>query len=99
MVVLDFNDSTHNLKIIPRYYNVTNVHTLKLYNENTEVESTETIDSRSLADGYITYTFDKTILENESYSYKITDNTTTKVVSRGRIFVTDQTTQTYSING
>ena len=99
MTVLDHNNASHNLKVIPRYYNVTNTHTLKLYNEDTEVESTETIDSRSLADGYITYTFTKTIEENQRYTYKVTDATTTKVVARGRIFVTDQPTQTYSVNG
>lgn len=99
MTVLDHNDSSHSLKVIPRYYNVDNTHTLELYNEDTEVETTETIDSRSLADGYITYDFTKTVEENDSYTYKITDATTTKVVSRGRIFVTDQTTQNYSING
>lgn len=99
MKVFDPNDTTHNLKVIPRYYNVDNTHTLITKEEGTTAEVTETIDTRTLAEGYITYTFDKTVSNNQRYSYKITDVTTTKVVSRGKIFVTDQTPQNYSVNG
>ena len=96
MIVLDPNNTTHNLQIIPRYYNVTNTHTLVLFDEDKRTSSTETIDSRTLAGGTITYTFDKTVTEAQRFSYKITDTTTTNIVNRGKIFVTAQTPQTYS---
>lgn len=99
MTILDPDNSTHSIKLIPRYYNIDNVHTVSLYDEDLRTSSNLTIDTRTLSNGYIVYGFDLTTVEGKEYQIKITDNTTSNIVYRGKIFVTSQTTQDYNING
>ena len=98
MVVIDSAETTHNIYIIPRYYNIDNAHTLSIKDDDTVISVTPSV-SRILSNGYIIYTFDLTTSNNKSYDVKITDNTTTNVIWRGKMFATDQTTQNYKIHG
>lgn len=95
MIVIDPNDTTHNITITPRYYNA-NANTFKITDEDTRLEST-LVNSKSISNGQATYTVDITTSEGKSYSVKIEDGSL--VVWRGKIFVTEQTTQIYKING
>ena len=97
MNVIDPNNASHVIKVIPRYYNITNAHTFSLYDEDLRT-STSLSQTRTIADGYINYTVSITTSEGKSYSVKITDDITGNVVYRGKIFATAQTTQDYQIN-
>lgn len=99
MIILDTGNTTHSVKVIPRYYNIDNTHVVSLYDEDSRSSSNLTIDSRTLSNGYIVYGFDLTVTEGKEYQIKITDSTTTNIVYRGKVFCTSQTTQDYNING
>lgn len=98
MIVISPNDSSHTIKVIPRTLNVDNDHTFSLTNEDTRV-SVDVSNTKSINNAYIDYVVSITNTEGQSYSLKITDDTTTLVVWRGKIFCTTQTTQNYKING
>jgi hypothetical protein len=102
MIVLNPNETTHVLSVIPRYYDITNTHTLTLHNEDATTTTNEnqvmTIDFRELSDGKIHYTFDLSVNEGVSYSFDIYDSKASRYVYRGKIFCTTQTPQKYNIN-
>ena len=99
MVILNPLSSTHSISIIPRYYNIDNVHTLELKDEDTNTNVSLVINNRTLSDGNIIYLITATLNDNRSYRLKISDNTTTDIVFRGKVFTTTQTPQNYQING
>lgn len=96
MVVIDLS-GTYNIFIIPRTLNVDNVHTFSLTDEDTRIP-TNISNTKVIDNGYIDYTVAFSTAEGKSYSLKITDDTTTLVVWRGKVFATAQTTQNYVIN-
>ncbi len=93
MKVVNPNDATHTIRLIPRFYPKGSV-TIYLYNEANKDVYSEII-TLSEADGYlsidaITYTFE----EGDKYQIKITEGS--EVVYRGKIFATEQEPQEYS---
>ena len=97
MKIIDPGDSSHIIQIIPRTLNVDNVHTFTLRDEDLRTD-TDISNTKAINGGYIDYTITLTTTEGKSYSVKITDDTTTLVVWRGKIFSTAQITQKYVIN-
>ena len=98
MIIIDHNQSSHVISVIPRTYSVANAHTFALTDDDFRT-TTNVSNTKALNDGYIDYTVTINTSEGKGYSLKITDDVTTEVVWRGKIFATDQTTQEYRING
>ena len=105
MKIVNPNNALFDVYVIPRYYNIDNTHTVEWYREDTDVTATINPLFRTLENGYILYTFAKSefevpfnIAENQTYSFKITDSTTTNIIFRGKMFTTSQVTQQYKIN-
>lgn len=97
MVIINPTLTTHDIYIIPRYYNIDNPHTLSIKDDDTNTSVTPTTQ-RVLYQGYIIYLFDLTTSEGKGYDIKITDDVTTNVIWRGKMFATQQVTQEYKIN-
>ena len=97
MVIINPTLTTHDIYIIPRDYNIDNAHTLSIKDDDTNTSVTPAI-LRTLYQGYIIYLFDLTTSEGKGYDLKITDDVTTNVVWRGKMFATAQATQAYKIN-
>jgi len=95
MIIIDPNDTTHNITITPRYYN-SNTNTFKITDEDNRTE-TSLANTKTISGGEATYQLSLTTTEGKSYSVKIEDGST--VVWRGKMFVTAQATQNYKING
>ena len=96
MIVVDLSGS-YNIFIIPRTLNIDNSHTFSLTNEDTRVAASIS-NTKVISGGYIDYSVSFSTAEGNSYSLKITDDVTTLVVYRGKVFATAQTTQNYVIN-
>ena len=93
MKVIDPTDTSHELKIVPRYFpDDTIVVTLK--NEVTKTEYTPTPTYRIL-NGFMYVSFTYTFTNKDKYEIKITEGTS--VVYRGKIHATTQTPQDYKI--
>ena len=95
MIVIDPNDTEHNIVITPRYYNA-NANTFTITDEDNRAE-TVLSNVKAISGGQATYTVTLSTSEGKSYSIKVEDGST--VVWRGKMFVTSQTTQNYKING
>lgn len=91
MIVIDPNITSHNIKLIPRYY-PTGALTFVTYNEATQ-ESGNISVTYVITDGILTLSFTNTFVEDDNYQYQLSEGT--EVVSRGKIFVTAQTPQDY----
>ena len=97
MIVIDSGLTSHVISIIPRTYDTSNAHTFALTDDDHRT-TTNVTHTKSASDGYLRYTITLTTSEGKGYGLKITDNATTEVVWRGKIFATTQTTQNYRIN-
>jgi len=93
MKVIDFNDSTHEIKVIPRYYTENTVQ-IELINEVDRVTTT-TSNSYTITDGIMTYGFTHAFIENDKYQFTLLDGST--VIYRGKLIATAQTTQAYKL--
>ena len=95
---------TRSVNIIPRYVQTVSVdYQITLYNENTRQSNsltafTYTLTSYTNNNGQIELTFTDSYAEGDSLSYYVTDTTNNRIAYRGKLFVTDQTPQNYSIN-
>jgi len=103
MTILDRSLSSHTINFIPRSYDTSGSTTyrVQITNETNITETyNQTATSFALVDYYRTHTaafgFDTT--KDMSYILKITDTATSKVIYREKIFVTDQTASSYSVN-
>lgn len=93
MNVVNPNDTTHNIFIIPRYYEVDEL-VLNLYNEATRLA--EDVDFEySIIDGKMTIVFDFTFLENDRFRVKISQQD--EIVYRGKLFAILQLPQEYKL--
>ena len=90
--VLDFNDTSHSISLIPRYYPDSAV-TFELYNESTK-EVTVVSNTYSISHGLFTLNFDYTFENKEKYQIKLEENS---IVFRGKLVITDQNTQEYRL--
>ena len=94
MKVVDPNNTTHTIKLIPRFYGVTSID-LSLYNESEKVTTTVT-DVYSVTSGVASIVFDFTFLEDDKYQFKLVDGT--EVVYRGKLIATSQEPQEYKLD-
>jgi len=94
MNVINHNDASHTIRVIPRRYCVGAL-TLELRDEYTKTTTTPT-PTFYFDSGYLYLTFALTAGENDKYRVKITD--TSGVIYRGKIIATAQSTQEYELN-
>lgn len=92
MKVVDPNDLSHSIELIPRTYQEDVV--LDLYNEVTKVETT-VVNTSSFSDGIFTINFDFTFAENDKYQIKISKGT--EIIYRGKLIATTQEPQKYKL--
>ena len=103
MTILDRGESSHSINFIPKEYNPTGSAIFKVLikneEQNTEVYS-QTVSSFTALKYYYTYTanFGFDANKDQTYTLEITNTSSNEVLYREKIFVTDQSTSTYSIN-
>lgn len=91
MIVINPNNTTHIINLIPRYTpNETII--LELYNEQSQV-FTEVVNTFTFINGIFELTFDFDFIEADNYQIKITD--VNGVVYRGKLYSTAQETQDF----
>lgn len=91
MNVINPNDTTHIIDVIPRFLPIgAVVFTLKNKIKDTETDITNTY---MYANGYLTMSFDLDVLEDTTYVFKLVSDG--RVIYRGSIFCTSQVPQDY----
>ena len=93
MKVVDTNNTTHNITLIPRF-DTSNSLTLNFYNEASKVSET-VANTHSLVDGYLTLTYDYTYTEGDKFQIEVLDGS--EVVYRGKLISTTQEPQEYKL--
>jgi len=93
MIVVNPEDTTHNIVIIPRFY-PTDAIVISLFNEATQQTSTPA-NTYSTTDGNTAIEFDYDFTENQNFQIKITE--ADEVVYRDKIFSTSQIPQDYKL--
>ena len=95
-MVINPNNTTHTLNVIPRY-NPSNVLVVSLYNEATKVTDTPTA-TYNVVDGKLNITFTYTFVNKDRHSVKITEGSdpdNDPVVYRMKLITTTQDPQDY----
>ena len=95
MKIVNPDNSTHNVKLIPRAYTFDDI-TLNLYNESTKEETDIVLvygSGFNISAGYLTITFDYDFTDGDKYQVKLTSS---EVLYRGKLMATTQDTQAYS---
>ena len=95
MKVIDPNNATHSISIIPRFNDAVGV-TMEIINEATKVVYTDALNTFSVVDGIGLVNFDLDAEEKSKYSFILSDGVT-EVVYRGKLIATEQETQEYKI--
>ena len=91
MKIVNPNNTSHLIVIIPRDYNYTTL-VLNLYNEETQVN--EIVDNEFMTvNGLLSIGFDYDFIEGQKFQIKITDNEV--VIYRGKLIATSQDPQTF----
>lgn len=93
MKVVDFNDSSHTISMIPRY-DVSGDLNLYLYKESDETETTFSVVTYTYTNGIMEITFTHTFTEDERYQLKVATSGGT-IAYRGKLIATDQTPEDY----
>jgi hypothetical protein len=93
MKVVNPNDTSHTISLIPRYYPFNDV-ALSLYNEQNKVVS-QVDNTYVILNGIMTIDFDFDFTNKEKFEIKITENN--NVVYRGKIIATTQESQDYKL--
>lgn len=93
MKVIDPNNTTHTLILIPRYY-PTNSLFLDITEEQTDVTERIT-NTYSITDGKLSIVFDYDFTDKYKYSFKISEDT--EIVYRGKLVITQQDPQEYKL--
>lgn len=91
MKVVNPNNTSHEIIIIPRHY-LYDTLVLSLYNEETQVIST-VANTHSTTDGLLYVSFDFYFIYGQKFQIKITEGA--DVLYRGKLFVTTQSAQTF----
>lgn len=91
MKIVDFNNTNHTLRLVPRFYPIAAM-TIQLHNE---VNGATYIGNCTyvLANGYLDVSFNYVFTSKDRFSFKIIENDI--VVYRGTIFSTIEGTQEY----
>ena len=98
MIIFRPDNQTQTIVVIPRY-NVESVD-VDLRNESKATSEIFTEISTSYANGYMTLSITKNVLEAESYELQITSTETQEVLFRGKAFATDVVDlENYKITG
>ena len=93
MKVLNTTDSTHTIKLVPRFYASDSV-VLELKNEYSR--ETETVaNTYSVSNGVVSIVFDYTFTDKQRFQFKLTKDS--NVVYRGKISITDQDPQDFKL--
>ena len=95
MKVINPNDATHSVSIIPRFNDTTTV-TMLITDEATKTEVLATSFTYVLTNGIGVAAFDNTLVEKSKYSFKLLDNGT-EIIYRGKMLATTQETQDYKL--
>jgi len=93
MIVVNPEDTTHNIVIIPRFY-PTDTIVISLFNEATQQTSTPA-NTYLTTDGNTEIQFEYVFTENQNFQIKITE--ADEVVYRDKIFSTSQDPQGYKL--
>lgn len=101
MNVVNPNNTTHQLKLIPRYYSDSETISLVLYNESSQEETIIPLANPAFSfsnnfvflEDFLQVNFNFTFLEGNRFQFKIVDNT--EIVYRGKLIATTQETQNY----
>ena len=97
MIVLQNSDSDQTFSFIPRSYVDGTTYTIKIVNETTNKEIySNDVTSFVLADYYYQHTDTFTLVEDTMYTLEI--KTASELIFRDKIFCTNQTISSYSIN-
>lgn len=91
MNIVNPTDTTHELKIIPRFGLPTEV-MFDLYNEETQTEESIT-NTFGYLDGYLTVSFDYDFIDGQKFQIRLEDDGV--VIYRGKLMATTQTPQTF----
>ena len=91
MIVLNPNDTIHNITIIPRFYPTDDI-VISLYNEATQ-QTTTPANTYLTTDGNTAIQFKYDFLESQNFQLKITK--AEEIVYRDKIFITAQVPQDY----
>lgn len=94
MIVLNPANTEHTITIVPRFYSDSLSLTCKLFNEATKMETTQSI-SQVVSNGNLTFGLTFTFNEFDKYQIAIYD--ANEIMFRGKIFATDQQTQTFKL--
>ncbi len=103
MKVILPTDTTHVIKLIPRFYTIGTDLTVNLKDEAGRINESATITTFTVVDGFLNLTFTDAefstldFYENGKYQIKITDVTSGGVLYRGKMIATSQTTQDYKL--
>lgn len=92
MKVLNPNDTSHTISLIPRYYPDSTV-VFTIYNESSKLE-TIIPNTYTIENGLFTLIFDYTFTDKDKFDIKIEENS---IVYRGKLMITDQGTQEYKL--
>ena len=101
MIVVNPEDATSTIDVLPRYYDDlqalnTNI---VITNEDTKIDLTYTLSNQDKNDGFFSFDVATNFVDNGTYRLKISDSTSGLVYYRGKIFSTTQTAQNYSVYG
>ncbi len=91
MNVVNPNNISHEIQVIPRFY-PTDELVFTLYNEATQVETNVTI-IYLVENGVLTFIFDFDFTDGNRFQFKILEGT--EIVYRGKLIATIQETQNY----
>lgn len=93
MKVVDPNNTTHNITLIPRF-DTSNALTLNFYNEASQ-ESETVANTYTLIDGNLTLSYDFTYTDGSKYQIEVLDGL--EVIYRGKLIATSQEPQEYKL--
>ena len=95
MIILNPSNTSHVANIPIRNYDLTNTHTFELYDEDKRANISVTLDYKVENLGLISYSLTATLVEGKSYRVKITDDSTSEILYRGKCFATSKSIQNY----
>lgn len=97
MIVLQKSASDQTFSFIPRSYTSGTTYTIKMVNETTNTEAySDTTTSFTAEDYYYQYTDTFTLVEDTYYTLEIKAGS--ELIYRDKVFCTNQTVSSYSIN-
>lgn len=91
MKIVDFNNTNHTIRLVPRFYPSTTI-SVQLNNE-VNGQSYATACTYVYENGFLDINFDFVFTSKDKFSFKLIENN--NVVYRGKIFSTIEETQNY----